>query len=114
PLEGAALASFADNDETHAEPSEGADRDVRALVRGQPAHVDPEVTTLPLRDEGLNVDGRMHDIALPRVVAADARGDDLRVRDPTIDARREGAVGLAQPGEQLADRASERRRDLFL
>src|SRR6185436_20853342 len=48
PLEGAALASFADNDETHAEPSEGADRDVRALVRGQTAHVDPEVTTLLL------------------------------------------------------------------
>src|SRR6185295_3855392 len=63
-LEGAALASFAHDDEAHAEPSERAHRDIGALVRGQAAHEDPEVSALALRDEGVHLDGRVHDLAL--------------------------------------------------
>ena len=113
-LERGALASLAHDDQTHAKPSERANGDVGALVRGQPSDVDPEISTFALRRERVDVDRRMHDLALAVVVPADPFGDDGRVRDPPVDARGEGQVGITKTGKQLAHDSAKGRGDLVL
>src|SRR5207253_5864577 len=92
---------------------EGADGDVGAFVCGQPADADPEISAVALRHERVDVDRRMHDLALTVVITADPLRDDGRVRDPTIDPRGEGPVGFTKTGQELAHCSAERRRDLL-
>ena len=67
---------------------------------------------LRARLDRIDIDRRVHDLAVALVERADAVGDHPRVRDPGIDAPCHLAIGLSQSRQQLAHCWLQQRRHL--